>query len=124
MIKIHPTDYEIIFKLLVYFFRDKTNAPKYGIDFRKGLLISGPVGCGKTTLLNLFRIMVITQSPYLMISCRDISLSFMDQGYSILKYYTGAEQKNPSVFCFDDLGIETSMKYFGNETNYFILTFQ
>ena len=41
----------------------------------------------------------------------------MDQGFSSLKYYTGAEQKKPSVFCFVDLGTETSIKYFGNETN-------
>ena len=115
--RIDPRDYEIIFKLLIYFFRDKSNAPKYGIDFQKGLLISGPVGCGKTSLLNLFRIMVISHSPYQIVSCRDISLTFMDQGFSSLKYYSGAEQKKPSVFCFDDLGTETSMKYFGNETN-------
>ena len=115
--KIDPRDYEIIFKLLIYFFRDKSNAPKHGIDFQKGLLVSGPVGCGKTSLLNLFRIMVISHSPYQIISCRDISLNFMDQGFASLKYYTGAKQKKPSVFCFDDLGTETSMKYFGNETN-------
>lgn len=117
LFKVQPEDYEIIYKLLVYFFHDKTHAPKFGIDFNKGLLITGPVGCGKTTLLNLFRIMVASRSPYQMISCRDVSLQFMEQGFSALKYYTGADQKKPPVFCFDDLGVETTMKYFGNETN-------
>ncbi|MEO8796046.1 MAG: AAA family ATPase [Daejeonella sp.] len=117
LFKILPADYEVIFKLLVYFFRDKTNAPKYNLDFNKGLLVSGPVGCGKTTLLNLFRIMVASHSGFQMLSCRDISHQFMDQGFTAIKYYCGTDQKKPSVFCFDDLGTETSMKYFGNETN-------
>ena len=61
--------------------------------------------------------MVISHSPYQIISCRDISFSFMEKGFASLKYYIGAEQKKPAIFCFDDLCTETSMKYFGNETN-------
>jgi len=44
--KIRPVDYKIIFQLLVYFYYDLENAERLGISFKKGILLSVPVGCG------------------------------------------------------------------------------
>jgi DNA replication protein DnaC len=52
-------------------------------------------------------------------SCRDISFEFIQDGYSvILKYSRQAfVQDKPKMYCFDDLGTENNLKYFGNECN-------
>lgn len=115
--KIYPQDYEIIFKLMIYLYRDKLNAGKYNIDFRKGLLLTGPIGCGKTTLMTLIRQLKFPGYGYQVVSTREVCLQFMETGHTAIKYYSSLGAKKPMVFCFDDLGTETAMKYFGNETN-------
>ena len=114
---IHPQDYELIFKLMVYLYRDEYHAAKYGIDLRKGLLLTGPVGCGKTTLMSIIRRLEFPSYNYELVSAREICLRFMESGHAAIKYYSSFSAKAPQVFCFDDLGTETAMKYFGNETN-------
>jgi hypothetical protein len=115
--RILPDDYEILHRILVYLYQDRYHAEKYNIDFRKGLLLTGPIGCGKTSLMALIRHLSFINYKYQLVSTRDICLQFMEQGYQTIKYYASIGQKNPLVFCFDDLGTETSMKYYGNETN-------
>jgi hypothetical protein len=52
-------------------------------------------------------------------SCRDISFEFIEDGFSVIhKYSRGAlYQYLPKNYCFDDLGVESSLKYYGNECN-------
>ena len=50
---IDPNDLELIFRLLVYAIGDKENAERHGLSLWKGLLVCGPIGCGKTSLLKL-----------------------------------------------------------------------
>ena len=50
---IYKEDHPLIFKLLVYIVGDNTNADRLGIFLDRGILLSGPVGCGKTALLTL-----------------------------------------------------------------------
>ena len=117
--KVFAEDYEIIYKLLVYFLRDNAEAEKYGISFRKGILLSGPVGCGKTSLMNIFRYFQKPEDRYVMKTCRDISFEFIQEGYSIIHKYSRLSLRNnqPLSYCFDDLGTENNLKYFGNECN-------
>ena len=56
--RIWKEDHLILFKLLTYFYRDKVNAEKHKIDLHKGILLTGPVGCGKTSWMTLFRFML------------------------------------------------------------------
>jgi len=61
--RIHPEDYEVIYRILVWAIQDEANAKRYNIALHKGILLSGPVGCGKTgcgktTLMQLFTQMV------------------------------------------------------------------
>ena len=46
--KILETDHEIIYKLIAYFLQDEKTCHQYGINLNKGILLTGPIGCGKT----------------------------------------------------------------------------
>jgi energy-coupling factor transporter ATP-binding protein EcfA2 len=114
-----PVDYEIIYKLLVYFMKDTIEAEKYNISFRKGILLSGPVGCGKTSLMNIIRQIQKPEERFIMKSCREVSFEFIQDGYTIIrKYSTHSFNKDiPKAYCFDDLGTENNLKYYGNDCN-------
>jgi DNA replication protein DnaC len=117
--RIHQEDHELISKLLAYVLKDEESASKQGISLKKGILLSGPVGCGKTTLMTLLRLFLPGDNRYIMKSCRDVSFEFIQEGYSvILKYSKQAfNQDKPKMYCFDDLGTENNLKYYGNECN-------
>jgi len=116
--KIFETDYANIHKLLAYFLRDDLTCFQLNIDLNKGILLSGPVGIGKTSLMNLMKILTATDHKFYIKPCRDISYEFIKEGYEIIqKYSKGKLYPDPKTICFDDLGIENSIKYYGNECN-------
>lgn len=108
-----------ITKLIAYFLNDETKTKQYDIDLTKGILLSGPVGCGKTTLMTLMKYVTKQNNRFYLKTCRDISFEFIKEGYEIIhRYsrgsYSQTEYKN---YCFDDLGVEQNLKYYGNECN-------
>ncbi len=117
--QLNEEDKQTIYLLLCWFLQDDIAAPQLELDLQKGILLTGPVGCGKTTLMSLMKF--ITQEPcrFIMKSCRDISFEFIEDGFSVIhKYSRGAlYQYLPRIYCFDDLGVESSLKYYGNECN-------
>jgi len=116
--KILESDYPIIYKLIAYFLKDEVTCYQYNIDLNKGILLSGPVGCGKTTLMNLMKTLTSTEHKFYIKPCRDISFEFIQDGYEIIqKYSKGKLYPDPKTICFDDLGIEKNLKYYGNECN-------
>lgn len=117
--KIHEEDHEIIFKLITYFVGDKMNAEKLGLDLQKGILLTGPIGCGKTSLMNLMRFVPPPERNHIIKSCRDVSFEFIQEGYEVIWRYSRMSFNNshPKIYCFDDLGTEQSLKYYGNECN-------
>ncbi len=108
-----------ITKLLAYFLDDTTTATQFNLDLTKGILLSGPVGCGKTTLMALMRYVPQPNKKFLMKPCRDISFEFIQEGYEVIHKYSKGKlhQSEPKTICFDDLGVENNLKYFGNECN-------
>ena len=116
---IHNQDRELLFKLLIYIIRDKENAERLNIQLNKGILLSGPVGCGKTSLMSILRFFLSIDSRYVMKSCRDVSFEFIREGYEVIIRYSrnSFNHDKPRVYCFDDLGTENNLKYFGNECN-------
>jgi hypothetical protein len=117
--KVIADDYEVIYKLLAYFLSDKAGAEKYGLSFRKGILLSGPVGCGKTSLMDLMRFFIPQEQRYSIRTCRDVSYEFIQDGYSTIHRYSKQSftRDKPRTWCFDDLGTENNLRYFGNECN-------
>ena len=117
--KILESDQTVIYKLIAYFLKDEVSCYQWGIDLTKGILLAGPIGSGKTTLMNLMKYLTPTEHKFYVKPCRDISFEFIQEGYHIVhKYSIGklyhAEAK---TICLDDLGIENNLKYFGNECN-------
>jgi DNA replication protein DnaC len=117
--KILETDHEIIYKLIAYFLKDEQACYQFNIDLEKGILLSGPIGCGKTSLMNLMKYLTATEHKFFVKPCRDISFEFIQDGYQIIHKYSIGKlyQSEPRTYCFDDLGTENNLKYFGNECN-------
>ena len=111
--------------VLAYFVRDKVLCQTIGLNPQKGLLLLGPVGCGKTTTMQLF-----ADDRFRLIATRDVARSFLKEGYPVLeKYGAGSFVKKatgygaqlqyhqPVTYCFDDLGVEQNAKLYGNDCN-------
>jgi DNA replication protein DnaC len=112
--KIIESDHQIIFKLIAYFLKDEQKCLENDIDLSKGIMLSGPVGCGKTSLMNLMKHLTPLAHKFSVKPCRDISFEFIKEGYEIIHKYS---KTTPKTICFDDLGTENNLKYFGNECN-------
>lgn len=50
--RIHPSQRQQVYRLLVYATRNKEECALYGINLQKGLLVTGPGNSGKTSLLS------------------------------------------------------------------------
>ena len=116
---IAPQEHETIYKLVVYFLNIPSEAKRLGMDLRKGLLITGPIGCGKTTWLNLMRAVPQPERSYILKTCRDVTFEFVQEGYEVIHRYSRLSYRNdrPKTFAFDDLGTEQNLKHYGNECN-------
>lgn len=110
--KIYKEDYHILYKLCVYSIQDKDSCKALKIDPNKGILLSGPVGCGKTTLMKLLRHLTPHKRAYKIIPCRNTVFSFNHLGFKTIEDYG-----NDGYYCFDDIGIEPTGKHFGVEAN-------
>jgi predicted ATPase len=117
--EISQNDIPLLRKVLSYFFKDLETATALGIHLNKGILLSGPIGCGKTSLMFLVRHFMPQPNQYIVKSCRDISFEFIKEGYTTIQKYSHSSFKNhePITYCFDDLGTENNLKFYGNECN-------
>lgn len=102
----------MLYKLCIYFIRDFKACTKLNKDPNKGILLSGPVGCGKTSLMKLLRHIVPHQKSYELIPARNITFTFNNIGYKTIQEYG-----NSNFCCFDDLGVETTGRHFGKDCN-------
>ncbi len=117
--KILESDHPVIYRLVAYFLKDEQAAFQFGLDLEKGILLAGPVGCGKTSLMNIMKYLTTTEMKYIVKPCRDISFEFINDGYGTIHKYSKGKlyESEPRIYCFDDLGVENNLKYYGNECN-------
>jgi DNA replication protein DnaC len=117
--RIIPEDHEIIYKLVVYFLGHEDEAKRLGLDLRKGIMLTGPIGCGKTSLMSLMRLVPAKDRNFTMKTARDISFEFIQEGYDVINRYSKLSftGSGPRIYCFDDLGAEQNLKYYGNSCN-------
>ncbi len=110
--KIYKEDRDILYKLCLYFIQDRITCKEFGIDIDKGILLSGPVGCGKTSLIRLLKHLVPYRKPYSVIPTRNIVFGFNHIGFKTIEDYG-----NTQLFCFDDLGVEPMGRHYGKDCN-------
>jgi energy-coupling factor transporter ATP-binding protein EcfA2 len=110
--KIFEEDREILFKLCNYFIKDEANCKKLDIDTGKGILLSGPVGCGKTSLMKLLQHIVPHHKLYKVIPTRNITFAFNHTGYKTIEHFG-----TNNFYCFDDLGVEPTGRHYGKDCN-------
>lgn len=110
--KIFEKDLELLFMLCNYIIRDENMCRKMNLDLNKGLLVSGPVGCGKTSILKLIKYLVPYQKNYEVIPCRNIVFSFNHIGFKAIEDFGES-----GFYCFDDLGVEPLGRFFGQDCN-------
>jgi hypothetical protein len=114
-------DYYLLKKLLIYFFSDQQLADSNNLDLKKGIILSGPVGCGKTSLMVLIRCFLHDSERFLVKPCREVAFEFHSKGFEIINqyskrsFYKDNEKWIPKTYCFDDLGQESKVLYYGNE---------
>lgn len=111
-------DLPVIVPILSWMLRDEEVAAQYQIDLKKGIFLAGPIGSGKTQLMQLMRYLITGNHDYNVYSCPKISLEYSQGGVNALQPYTYDRLKtkeNPPVSCcFDDLGKELNMKHYGS----------
>lgn len=117
--RIIPEDHEIIYRLVVYFLGHEKEAKRLNLDLRKGIMLTGPIGCGKTSLMSLMRLVPAKERNFTIKTARDISFEFLQEGYDVINRYSKLSftGSGPRIYCFDDLGAEQNLKYYGNSCN-------
>ena len=113
------------FDALCLYFANDPEFENYGNDFSlsKGIMMYGPIGCGKTFLMDVFSIN--TKLPYNVIECLEIASDYSERGEEYLSRYFNLSPAYPQQnlghdqigWCFDDLGQEDTKKRFGNSMN-------
>jgi len=121
--RLYDEDMPIIRKLFAYTINDHQNMTAQGLDPRKGIMLCGRTGCGKTSLMTLLQLLLPKQYRYQVKDCRDISFEFQKDGFDVIYRYSKRSfdiapgRKVPITICLDDFGSEQSIKHFGSECN-------
>jgi len=110
---LHREDVQTLRKLIIYMIYEEELCKKEGIDLNKGVLLIGPIGSGKTTIMTLMREFLFPEQDYFIKSATDIALEFHKEGTSVIQ----KEGNRHKILCFDDLGAESSKKFYGSEFN-------
>ena len=86
--KIIEADHPIIFKLIAYFLKDEATCFQYNLNLSKGILLTDPIGCGKTSLMNLMKYLAPAKHKFFEKPTRDIILEFVHYGHEVIHRYS------------------------------------
>lgn len=90
------------------------------IEGKKGVLLRGNVGSGKTTIMKAFWMSLrTTKMGFGMKSALSLAGEFAKGGYDEIDRYIKKPKSDTftGIFCFDDLGMEGNSKFYGNDLN-------
>ena len=113
-----------VMDILSRYFTGDESISELGYSLKKGIMLLGNVGCGKTTIMKYFA--KNPKQSYLVTSCRKPAELFEEYGSPEMeRYYSNEPAPANNIFrqenfgyCFDDLGTEETMvKHFGNTKN-------
>lgn len=115
-----------IFNMLcAYFSGDESFESIFDGSFKKGIMLHGPVGCGKTKMMEVFQ--ENSFRPFVINPVRVVAdeYTMKDGGANALIKFSTMVPAYPQMNfgfdllgrCFDDIGTEDSKKNFGNEVN-------
>lgn len=110
--KIIPADKEIIYRVLVILIGDYESCLKRKLDPNKGILLAGPLGCGKTSVMQVAKRFMKPLERYQMRTTRQATYDFQKNGYEAIERLS----KTGPIF-FDDLGMEQYSSYYRNDCN-------
>lgn len=114
-------DAAVWIKLLAWMKADEAVAADYKIALHKGIMLCGPVGVGKTSMMQLLKAVVKPEEPYKIYSCREIAFEFSRKGFEVVQHYGHGSYYGypytPEACCFDDLGLEMIMQHYGVPCN-------
>lgn len=127
MVKLNPDlilneDNKDVIRMLAYYFSEDPRMSEVGLDQNKGIILAGPTGCGKTTLMKLYANNM--HQSYSVISCRKVGYDFAEQGFKAIEVYSqnfrGLENpfgQKEFGMCFDDLGTDEERRRYGDKVN-------
>lgn len=114
-----------VFELLCQYFSGDPRFESAGYSLKKGICLSGPVGVGKTELLNIFR--KNKRQCFHLLSVFDIENILQEKGIDQIQSFYGSVPGwnynkemfyQPSIgWAFDDVGRESIVFDFGNKTD-------
>lgn len=116
-----------VFKLLCFYFTNDARFEEDGeLKLRKGILLAGNVGTGKTLLMKAFS--RNKRQCYEIIPCRKASDEYAEDGPEMLNQFNNPIRSLFGTYeyflqrelgvCFDDLGTETNpARYYGKDIN-------
>ena len=112
-------DFPFVVRLAAYFLNNEEKCKELEMDLSKGILLTGPIGTGKTTWFQLMQEVTTKENKYFYTTCRNVSFEFIQDGFATIHKYSRGDinSLSPKNICFDDLGTENNFKYFGNECN-------
>ena len=121
--KLQRADLAILYKLLIWAIRDEENCKKHNISLKKGFMLVGPVGSGKTCFMTLLKSILPVEINHMVKPCREVAYEFSKEGFAALQNYgkkclvRHQSKLYPKAICFDDLGSEQNINYYGTVTN-------
>ncbi|SHN45715.1 ATPase [Chitinophaga sp. CF418] len=113
---LYKEDLHVLVPIIAWMLRDEDVAAQCSIDLKKGIFLSGPIGVGKTQIMQLMRYLTHPTEEYKIISCTKLALDFGRKGPDTIHEYTYGNFKPdgiPQTYCFDDLGKEIIVKHYG-----------
>ena len=100
---------EFYFKVLGYALSDPIVLAENNWQYEKGLFIIGQKGCGKTSLMDHFRLWGIIKCPK--VTAHDLRLQCMENGAEALKAHYHSDKR----LFIDDVAMDKETKYYGSK---------